>query len=710
MGASSYGWPPLSLKALDKGFSRKNYVRKFLRTLHPKWRAKVTTIEESKDLISLSLDELIGNLKVYKAIIKKDSEIVKSKREQSRSLALKAKNESSDEESLTSDSENEEYAMTVKEFKKFFKRRGRFVRQPRDEESHSKEVETKKMVKAKENVLDVEIQIISSESVQSHQETIIKELSLEEHGVIATKIKKKRLKTKLVFKCFILNTKDYLTKFDPKSYEGVFLGYSQNSKAYIILNKQTIKVKESLNVTFDETPPPPKTSPVEDDDLVEEKAIEVNNTRPLDNDVEDKSLENNEIINIKESKSHLLKNILEPKNINESLKDESWVIAMQEELNQFISNDVWKLVSNPKDMTIIGTKWVYKNMLDENGVVSRNKARLVAQGYNQQKGIKYDEIYAPVARLESIRILLAYACALDFKLFQIDVKSAFLNGFIDEGVYVAQPPGFIDFAKPNHVYRLKKALYGLKQSPKAWIVENDLFKQDWRSRKKVQIFQYVVMKWTLVLLIGLATGLVAFFNNIAVENIAGFKLLLTGNLMLKQKYYQALVALAGCNVVLATCVAVRCAYIAPAAAGSGIPEVKAYLNGVDAHSILAPSTLFVKVIEQLMARSGMDLKMAKLLSFRLYVINFGGSWDTHIPLAEFYNNNGYHSSIGCAPFEALYKKKCRSPVLWAEVGENRLIGPEMVQETTDKVVIIKDRLKVARDRQKSYANNRQNPL
>ncbi|GJY68709.1 retrovirus-related pol polyprotein from transposon TNT 1-94 [Tanacetum coccineum] len=122
-----------SLKALDEGFSSKNYVRKFLRALHPKWRAKVTAIEESKDLTSLSLDELIGNLKVYEVIIKKDSEMVKGKREQNRSLALKAKKESSDEDSSTSDSEDEEYAMAVKEFKKFFKRRGRFVRQPRDE-------------------------------------------------------------------------------------------------------------------------------------------------------------------------------------------------------------------------------------------------------------------------------------------------------------------------------------------------------------------------------------------------------------------------------------------------------------------------------------------------------------------------------------------------------------------------------------------------
>ncbi|GJS98951.1 copia protein [Tanacetum coccineum] len=123
-------------------------------------------------------------------------------------------------------------------------------------------------------------------------------------------------------------------------------------------------------------------------------------------------------------------------------------------------------------MKIIGTKWVFRNKLDENGIVFRNKARLVAQGYHQQEGIDYDETYAPVARLESIRISLAYACALDFKLFQMDVKSAFLNDFINEEVYVAQPLGFIDFEKLDHVYKLKKALYGLKQELKAWLFKH----------------------------------------------------------------------------------------------------------------------------------------------------------------------------------------------------------------------------------------------
>ncbi|GJU13735.1 retrovirus-related pol polyprotein from transposon TNT 1-94 [Tanacetum coccineum] len=118
--------------------------------------------------------------------------------------------------------------------------------------------------------------------------------------------------------------------------------------------------------------------------------------------------------------------------MNEALTDESWIIAVQEELNQFVANDVWELVPQPKNMTIIGTKWVFRIKLDENSVVSPNKPRLVAQDYNQQEGIDYDETYVPVARLEFIRILLAYACDLDFKLFQMDVKSAFLNGCINE--------------------------------------------------------------------------------------------------------------------------------------------------------------------------------------------------------------------------------------------------------------------------------------
>ncbi|GJY79222.1 retrovirus-related pol polyprotein from transposon TNT 1-94 [Tanacetum coccineum] len=689
-----------SLKALDEGYSSKNYVRKFLRALHPKWRAKVTAIEESKDLTSLSLDELI--------------------------------------------SEDEEYAMAVRDFRKFFKRRGRFMRQPRNDKktfqrsrddnngngerkcficgdpshlirecpkpprdknqrafirgswSDSGEEDDEKikdetcLVAQAPNEICLEVDLELDEWIKDsgcskhmtgtilndslkidnvehvdnlrfnllsigqicdnkcrvtfseHDSKITKDgkviaskelvrnlpkLKFDQHFCDACKIGKqahashkaknivsttrclellhmdlfgpsavrsyggnrytlvivddysrytwtrflkdkteafdqfeifsKKIQNQLgctivsirtdhgrefdnevqfgefcnangithnfsaprtpqsngvverknrtlqemrktpyellrgrkptldyfrVFgsKCFILNTNDYLTKFDPKSYESVFLGYSKNSKAYIILNKHTRKIEESLNVTFDETPSPSKTSPLVDDDLDEEEAIKVTEKKNLENDIEDETLEINEIVNIKESRNHPLENVIgnlnqrtlrsqaqnqsnffcfistiEPKIVNESLANESWTVATQEELNQFIANEVWELVPQPRNMTIMGTKWVFRNKLNEN-----------------------------VARLESIRILLAYACALDFKIFQMDVKSAFLNGLINEEVYMAQPSGFIDFEKPDHVYKLKKALYGLKQAPKAWYdrLKAFLIKHEYKMR------------------------------------------------------------------------------------------------------------------------------------------------------------------------------------------------------------------------------------
>jgi hypothetical protein len=121
---------------------------------------------------------------------------------------------------------------------------------------------------------------------------------------------------------------------------------------------------------------------------------------------------------------------------------------------------------------------VFRNKQDEHGVVTRNNARLVAKGYSQVEGLDFDETFAPVARLESIRILLTYATHYDFKLYQMEVKSAFLNGPIKEEVYVEQPLGFENVKYPNHVYKLHKVLYGLKQAPRAWYVRIFLLKMD----------------------------------------------------------------------------------------------------------------------------------------------------------------------------------------------------------------------------------------
>ena len=158
---------------------------------------------------------------------------------------------------------------------------------------------------------------------------------------------------------------------------------------------------------------------------------------------------------------------VEPKNVKEALTNEFQIEAMQEELNQFKRSKVWDLVPRPEGMSVIGTKWIYKNKSDENGTMTRNKARLVSKGYTQVEGQDFDETFALVARLESIRLLLRVSCILKFKLFHKDVKSAFMNGYLNEEVYVEQPKGFIDPNFPNHVYRLKKALYGLKHTPRA---------------------------------------------------------------------------------------------------------------------------------------------------------------------------------------------------------------------------------------------------
>ncbi|GJR12894.1 ribonuclease H-like domain-containing protein [Tanacetum coccineum] len=160
--------------------------------------------------------------------------------------------------------------------------------------------------------------------------------------------------------------------------------------------------------------------------------------------------------------------VKEPKTISQALKDESWVEAMQEELLQFKLQQVWILVDLPYGKKVIGTKWVFRNKRDERSIVVKNKARLVAQGFRQEEGIDYDEVFAPVARIEAIRLFLAFASYMGFTVYQMDVKSAFLYGTIEEEVYVHQPPGFIDPAHPNKVYKVIKALYGLHQAPRAW--------------------------------------------------------------------------------------------------------------------------------------------------------------------------------------------------------------------------------------------------
>ncbi|XP_010476022.1 PREDICTED: uncharacterized protein LOC104755356 [Camelina sativa] len=301
-------------------------------------------------------------------------------------------------------------------------------------------------------------------------------------------------------KCYILNDKDYLGKFDSRSDDGMFLGYAESSTSFRVYDKRTGVIMESVNVVFDDrsgsvgndddsdsdTEPEIATKTRNDESEVEASVSKSeglqlvhknHSASDVIGDLNEKMKTRGVKIDFQKMTSYFTTletvfyecflSMIEPKNHVKAIEDDFWIIAMEEELEQFERNDVWELVRRPIDVNIIGTKWIFKNKIDESGVVVHNKARLVAQGYRRIEGVDFEETFAPVARLESIRLFIGMACILNFKVFQMDVKSAFLNGILQEEVYVEQRKGFEDPVKPDYVYKLKKTLYELKQAPRA---------------------------------------------------------------------------------------------------------------------------------------------------------------------------------------------------------------------------------------------------
>ena len=163
----------------------------------------------------------------------------------------------------------------------------------------------------------------------------------------------------------------------------------------------------------------------------------------------------------------------EPTHHTEALKHESWKAAMKDELKSIEDNETWELTTLPAGARPIGLKWVFKLKKDAAGNTIRHKARLVAKGYVQRRGIDFDEVFAPVARLETVRLLIAVAAQEGWEIHHLDVKSAFLNGELEEEVYVVQTPGFEQKESEEKVFKLRKALYGLRQAPRAWNIKLD---------------------------------------------------------------------------------------------------------------------------------------------------------------------------------------------------------------------------------------------
>ncbi|GJU57703.1 retrovirus-related pol polyprotein from transposon TNT 1-94 [Tanacetum coccineum] len=380
-----------SLKVLDEGYSSKNYVRKFLRALHPKWRVKVTEIEESKDLSSLSLDELIWNLKVHEMIIKKDSKIFKVNEER-RSLALKAKKESSDEEFSTFGSEDDECAMASDS----------------GEENDEKTKDETCLVAQASNEICLGVDLEPDEW--------IKDNGCSKH---------------------MTGNRNLFSTY--KAYNGGNVIFGSNLSGNII-GKGTVS-NDSLNIDN-----------VEHADNLRFNLLSVgkicdNKCRVTFSIHDSKITKDNKIIGrgIRKKGLYVMK-------LGNKLKDKICLVTIDE--NSTLWNRRLAHASHKAKNMVSTTRCLELLHMDLFGPSAVRSYR--------------GNLYTFVIVDDYSRILLAYACALDFKLFQMDVKSAFLNGFINEEVYVAQPLGFTDFEKPDHVYKLKKALYCIKQAPKAW--------------------------------------------------------------------------------------------------------------------------------------------------------------------------------------------------------------------------------------------------
>lgn len=325
--------------------------------------------------------------------------------------------------------------------------------------------------------------------------------------------RKPRVSHLKVFGCVAYAMVDIRSKLDEKSVKCVFIGYCSQSKAYRLYNQSSGKVIISRNVVFNEekgltwnedvttgdihadfdeesqesiSSPPPSPEP--------QGNMSTPPSTPINSPISSPSSSSSQgstpsppttapprkfksLAEVYESCSFALY-ASDPLCFREAENVPDWQVAMKVEMEAIEKNSTWELVDVPEGKNVIGLKWVYRTKYNANGSIQKHKARLVAKGYAQKQGIDYEETFSPVARFETVRAVLALAAHLHLPVFQFDVKSAFLNGNLEEEVYVSQPEGFVVSGKEDKVYRLRKALYGLKQAPRAWYSKIDMFFQE----------------------------------------------------------------------------------------------------------------------------------------------------------------------------------------------------------------------------------------
>ncbi|GJQ89587.1 retrovirus-related pol polyprotein from transposon TNT 1-94 [Tanacetum coccineum] len=366
-----------------------------------------------------------------------------------------------------------------------------------------------------------------------------------------------------VFGCpvFIHNHKDHLGKFNAKVDDGYFLGYSSVSKAFRVYNTRKQQIEETYHddpsrqyqVDSDVSyyiipqrrslteitqknhvpeviaPNEPEIPHTEDDEGPPDPINTEGTHEQNDKWLRDQHIKPINIIG-DPGEGMLTRSMaseclfatflfeIEPKKVSEALKHPGWIDDMQKELNQLYRNKVWTLIPLPYGKIAIGSKWVFRNKKDEHVTTTKNKARLVAQGYSQEEEIDYDETFALVARMEAISVFLAFATYMNFKVYQMDVKSAFLNGKMKEEVYVKQPPGFESNEFPDYVYKLDKALYRLKQAPSAWYETlSTFFIQNKFVRGRIDNTLFIYKSKGEVLLVQVMMGELTYFLELQIK-------------------------------------------------------------------------------------------------------------------------------------------------------------------------------------------------
>jgi hypothetical protein len=264
--------------------------------------------------------------------------------------------------------------------------------------------------------------------------------------------------------CFVHVPQIKRDKLDKKAIKGIFVGYSTISKAYKVYHPQNQKIAITRDVTFHEDAQWEWVDSQES--MLINKQIQPLQDKLIDSEsIDDEPVRGTRSIEEIYQRSNVA--VCEPDNYEEAQQNPSWQKAMEEEIFMIEKNKTWELVDRPEDKNIIGVKWIFRTKLNADSSINKFKARLVVKGYAQVYGVDYSDTFAPVARMDTIRLLLAVAAHRNWKVFQLDVKSAFLNGVLQEEIYVEQPAGFVVQGKADKVYLLKKALYGLKQAPRA---------------------------------------------------------------------------------------------------------------------------------------------------------------------------------------------------------------------------------------------------